>query len=991
MITTRTQAVAAWSLLCLLGASAAGAVPRYDPRLRFRVIRTAHFAIYYHQREEAMAKRLALVAEDVRGELAARLGLVPPGKTHVVLVDQTDVANGWSTPVPCDTIEIAATWPAPSSFLGHHDDWLRIAFIHEYTHILHLDRVGGWMRGVRWLFGRHPASFPNLYVPEWQIEGIATWAESALTGVGRVHGADVAATRDQISRDRGPLPIDQAGGGLVAWPSGHVTYFYGARVYDTLARRAGPSALGALTEATARRVPFFGGGAFPLVVGTDVLDVWRDAQQAPPGPPAGRAATTPAAPRRLTTDGFVVAGPRFVVPASQAPGRRGASVFYSARGPHRFPDIRRIGLDGGASTGVTTRFLGDTVSSDGQWVYFDQLEYDGPVAQYSDLYAVSLDSHHVIRLSRRERLGDADVDRAGRRIAAIRARLGEKALVVWGLRRDADGAPSLLPSPALVVAESGCQFATPRWSPDGTRLVAIRHCPGSLPSVVLVNAQSGAVTPLGTDARSRNLTPAWTPDSRAVLYASDRVDRRFKLYRLRLNDSGLEAAGPPELVVDAPGGASWPDVSPDGTTVAFVSLSGEGYDVYTAPLPSGPVAPPAPLSESTADAGARRGATPAASHPGESGAAPASAAYSPLPTLAPRSWTPVLRLGGDSLDVGASTAGADVLGYHAYSASAWWTLSRDEPALAQSAATPDWLVTYLYSRWRLAPFLTASSVTDTVSTGSDPAAPTATADEQTREVFAGALLPWRRVRVRQDWLAGAVLSERRLPAPAAAPVQRRHAIRAGWAVNSAHEYGYSISPERGARVAATIERVSAVQGADGCATSATIDGRVYLPGGREHHVVALRTAIGASAGDTALLREFSLGGAAAPAAPFTFGRHALGLVRGLDRDAADGPALAVANLDYRFPILRVERGYRTWPLFLRMLHGAVFADAGSTGPSLQALGPSAWSAGAELSADLTLGYNWNLPLTLGVARTHDPGRSAAQDRAAVYLRTGYAF
>ena len=87
----------------------------------------------------------------------------------------------------------------------------------------------------------------------------------------------------------------------------------------------------------------------------------------------------------------------------------------------------------------------------------------------------------------------------------------------------------------------------------------------------------------------------------------------------------------------------------------------------------------------------------------------------------------------------------------------------------------------------------------------------------------------------------------------------------------------------------------------------------------------------------------------------------------------------------------MERGIRTWPLFVRMLHGAVFADAGSTGPSLGALRGTAWSAGAELSVDLTLGYSWNLPLTLGVAQTHAPDRPGAPDRAAFYLRTGYAF
>ncbi len=171
--------------IMLLAPPPAAAAGRYDPRLRFRALRTAHFTIYYHQGGSAMARRLAVVAEQVRTDLAARTGLRAPGHTHVVLVDQSDVANGWSTPVPYNLIEVAATAPPPSSFLGHHDDWLRIVFAHEFAHILHLDQVGGVMKGLRWTLGRSPASFPNLFVPQWQVEGFATWAESAVTGLGR--------------------------------------------------------------------------------------------------------------------------------------------------------------------------------------------------------------------------------------------------------------------------------------------------------------------------------------------------------------------------------------------------------------------------------------------------------------------------------------------------------------------------------------------------------------------------------------------------------------------------------------------------------------------------------------------------------------------------------------------------------------------------------------------------------------------------------------
>ena len=56
--------------------------------------------------------------------------------------------------------------------------------------------------------------------------------------------------------------------------------------------------------------------------------------------------------------------------------------------------------------------------------------------------------------------------------------------------------------------------------------------------------------------------------------------------------------------------------------------------------------------------------------------------------------------GGDQIRVGAGIAGYDVLGYHAYAASATWLVSHPEDAATPSSATPDWQAYYLYDRWR---------------------------------------------------------------------------------------------------------------------------------------------------------------------------------------------------------------------------------------------------------------------------------------------------
>ena len=100
------------------------------------------------------------------------------GRTHVVLVDQADDPNGWATPVPYNLIEITAVPPTGAEATGNTSDWLRLVFTHEYAHVLHLDRSRGWAALARGVFGRAPFVFPNLTLPLWHIEGLATFAES---------------------------------------------------------------------------------------------------------------------------------------------------------------------------------------------------------------------------------------------------------------------------------------------------------------------------------------------------------------------------------------------------------------------------------------------------------------------------------------------------------------------------------------------------------------------------------------------------------------------------------------------------------------------------------------------------------------------------------------------------------------------------------------------------------------------------------------------
>jgi hypothetical protein len=99
--------------------------------------------------------------------------------------------------------------------------------------------------------------------------------------------------------------------------------------------------------------------------------------------------------------------------------------------------------------------------------------------------------------------------------------------------------------------------------------------------------------------------------------------------------------------------------------------------------------------------------------------------------------------------------------------------------------------------------------------------------------------------------------------------------------------------------------------------------------------------------------------------------------------------VAVANLDYRFPLAWIQRGAGTLPLLLRSIHGAVFADVGNAWVDRFRTADVRRSLGAEISFDVVAGYTLPFTLTTGAAWRDDP---VVQRRDVVgFARIGRAF
>jgi hypothetical protein len=950
----------------LLFATQLQAATLFDPALRFRTITTEHFVIYFHQHESATASRLAAIAEETWRAIQGPLAITPPGRTHVVLADQVDYTNGYATPLPYNTIVIYAAWPAGSEFVGNIDDWLRVAFMHEFTHIVHLDRSEGWARWVHGIFGRTGLAFPNLFLPTWQIEGLATYEESALTGLGRIDAGDFTAIVHEASRHGAVEPLDRVNGGLTAWPSGFAPYAYGAGFHDYLAERFGAEALGDLANATARALPYTGSRAFKQVFGEPLGDLWREYASTLPTD------TSVVEGERITRHGFTVAGPRF----DRASPRE---VWYSVSNADDFPALYRVNLDTHDTTRVVRRYLGSTSGVGHRVVYFDQQEWRRNTGLYSDLYALDRATQHVTALTREARVLDPDLSPDESTIVAVRDRADRRDLVLVPVR----GAAQIRESDITVLAsEAEMQFNAPRWSPDGRQIAVERHRIGALSDVVVVDIATHDVRAIASLADARVVTPAWRPDGRAIIAAVAREKEPFNLVEFSI-DGTSEA----RQLTHTTGGATWPDVAPDGSTIVFVGYTDAGFDLFETAYR--PVTSQLVTSRLVVPATSRLATTSGLETSGLV-TVPTSRDYSPWRTLTPTSWFPLIATDSAQLRAGAIVNGIDVLGYHSYSASATWLVSGPADAMRPPSAAPDWQLTYVYDRWRPSLFAAASSTTSFFAGPPTDAGTPVDATRREREFEAGVIVPIRHTRTTQTFAVSALRAVDEYALGNDTLDRNRSAIRTAWAGNTAQAYGYSISPEGGVTAGMTAEFVRRALGSFEDATIVTADARAYLPGLASHQVVALRAAAGVSNGDPTVGRTFLLGGSDTDLGVASFSSRAISLLRGFPSNAFAGSRVAVVNADYRFPLARPQRGAGTWPIFLHTLHAAVFADAGDAWSGTFRSGTIKTSLGAELSTSIVAGYVFPFTIAIGTAWGHDPS-GVATSGATTYVRVGKAF
>ncbi len=936
-----------------------------DPHLTWHTVETPRFRIHYHDPLGQMAQQLAIVAERAHSAIQKSLGFSVDGVIHIVVSDSSDSAQGLAQVVPRNVIEVFAASPDDLSVLADYDDWLTQIVIHEHTHILHLDQIGGIPAIINVLLGKTYA--PNKAQPLWFTEGLAVYQESVQTSGGRTRSTmfDMYLRMDVVE-DR-LLRIDQISNHANRWPHGTIPYLYGSHFVEYIARKYGDRTLTQFGLDYGRQTLPFGLNRIALrATGRTFVELYDDfLAQIGQKYRAQRAAIVKKGVikgRPLTQHGDVSRAPRYLFD--------GRLVYFASDG-RSHGQIRTIdGEEIVRCNGKAT----PAPHPNGRELFFDMTAPYRDIYYFNDLFRYDLVTEETTRLTWGMRAREPDLSPDGASIAFVVQKSGTSHLAVGDVA-DIEATRRI-----LVRSKMFEQIYTPRWSPDGRTIAFSAWRRGGYRDIALVDVETGRISELTHD-RALDTGPTWSPDGDWLYFSSDRTGVA-NIYPLSMR-SGLTY-----MVTNVVGGAYQPLISPTGSELIYIGYRSRGFDVYKLALKEHQFRPAKPYSATRPRAtnvprGARLPYKP----------------YNPLKTLWPDNYRIDLQPDDFGYQLKFGISGSDVVGFHAYDVISGVSLERGDLVCD---------VGYSYLRWPLTPslrfFRTVGKRNDLEIAGES--------QSWVESVLGGSIgffysfpgdfyseslgVSYTLFDVdRIEPFAGEL--DPNMSPPSVPDTGTVPSIRLTWRFSNVARQAYDVTSSEGQRITLRLGVTDPLFGSEYQSISFrwAFSQFITVPW-LEHHVLALSYTGGASGGDRGQRPVFSIGGFPKTS---VFDTSLYDLIFSATIPSLDGEALRgykpndraglhfhLIQTEYRFPVWRTEAGVYTFPFYLKQLYALVFADYGDAYFSLFDLSNFRLGIGSELLSRIVIGYHLSLTLRLGLAR----GVSEGGDTQ-VYFHLGAPF
>ncbi len=623
-----------------------------DPAQVWRTIETEHFQIHYYRLpngkgEEAVAQRLATVAENARKRLIPYLGTGLKRKTHVIVTDNTDDYNGFAGVYPYPAITILATSPDDRAELNDYDEWLSGLFLHEYTHNHHLGTIGGpsaifdnillgWGLGVIYA--------PNQAQPRFVLEGLAVFEESERSSGGRLRNSiwdmymRAAALEGKLER------IDQFTHIPIQFPQGNSHYLYGSALMRYIATKYGQDKLQKMSyDYGSVCVPGGINRAIRHWTGKTWMQLYDEFRaEAERKYRAQRDAIrqlgeTPSI--RLTD-----ARPSASRPAFTPDGK--SILFMDDDGYHR-QHFARLNLEThkAAAELYTDAAGGMDLARDGNSFVFHEEDFWRLAYTFYDIYTFDRAKRERRRLTWGVRATNPSLSSDGTRVVFETNESSSRGLGM--VRLDHCFGENDCPVETLIPAENFEQTYTPTFSPDGKSIAFSWWRTGGWRDIWMMDLATHALTRI-TEDRSLDMEPRFSPDGKYLYFVSDRTEI-YNLYAYELATKKLWQA------TNVINGVFDPAISPDGKRMVFVGFQALGYDVELAELDPSRwrEALPAILDRDPPELAPQE--PPRKSRP-----------FNPFPTVFPWQFNPTFSPDGYGELIGISLVGNDAVGRHSW-------------------------------------------------------------------------------------------------------------------------------------------------------------------------------------------------------------------------------------------------------------------------------------------------------------------------------------
>ncbi len=919
-----------------------------DPGLDWKTIESEHLYVHYADGNKDFAERALATTEAAHSRLTKELNWNPKEKTHVVLSDESDLPNGFATPIFFNHTVLFLAPPTSVNTLEDFDDWLSTLIFHEYTHIVHLDKSAGSPEYLRKILGRFMLLFPNAFQPSWVHEGLATHKETYLDrGVGRGQSTMYASMmREEVAK--GLQPISHVNLPVSTWPAGTTRYLYGVYFMSFLAEKYGEEKLQEwIEEYSDNLLPFFINTNASQTLGKNLTPLWEEYQQwlkdrFEPQIDAIKAKGIKAG-RQISTDAYRTDSVRVLAKED------GDEIYYVRNSGYKRASLVRVNTDGESEELFDLNGGADLDIHPQAGLLLTQNEYCNNYTVYKDIYRYDKENEELKRLTECGRYLFASWYPDGKQIVAVHHEAGQLALHL--LDKEAQLQQVLWQSDDNEV------IGQIDVSADGKKVVASVWRKGDGWNIELFNIKSKSWKKVTTGVNIE-ANPQFTAQGN-ILFSME-GEGVYNLYRYYVDSEIVEQ------LTNLIGGAFQSSQANENSAIYYAGYTAEGYAIYR--LDDVSAAAPAPAFKNDSLEIIHYDIT---DHQQQD--------YSALSNMYPRWWFPTLGFSEQRAEFGITTSGADALSIHQYTISASYDTKLNAPAGALAYAYAD---RFFLSAQRFNEItLDANNNVSRLSNRSLGSAVVAFPNNYLQ---------------RQYNLLFSAVYDKTEDGELAAGVEPQdnfedNLLGIAGLYNSADLNPLSISINDGMNLRLVAED-SDILNSDFTGQVYTLDWKQYIRTGRES-VLALRFVQGWG---TDKPRRFKLGGEGLNdnAVDIVFGNSNQPVfdvrdyaLRGYKEGHQElrGRRMQLLSGEWRFPIERIEKGIMAPPIGIMQWFGNVFAEVGSAYQD----SPDTYysSAGIELTADINLFYNLVLRTRAGYAHGFDS--EIGDDR--VYLKIGSSF